>query len=331
MKRHLTVRRTGRTTDGRRRTTDDVRRTTTMGKLAKVRRRFVRWQSPARVERLRAMRMLPLDLRVRIESLVLALEWDGMKRVHQTRKERRRDLLCELQKLQCEPREDSKLCEAFVDGSLAWDEPTAWTAKSVARRMAEMKYIHQHCKAFNKERNKKKKAIAKEYASYTRFNPANDDFNSDWYGAQLKESFRFGLTRKVETRLLKARACKEVTGFRSFGAYVHDLAGNWKDFPDRWPWIKGKVDHSDSQSQIDIVTKQISELLLRKAAADDDAILFSLDDDNDDDDDDDDYFDFGGLRYFIIHEDNVNERDEDYFYADEDDEDLAWYEDSDGY
>ena len=317
-------------------TTTTTTTTTTMSRLARVRRRFVRWQSPARVERLRALRMLPLDLRMRIESLVLALEWDGMKRMHQTRKGRRRDLLCELKKLQCEPREDSKLCEAFVDGSLAWDEPTAWTAKSVARRMAEMKYVHQHCKAFNKERNNKKNAIAKKYASYTRFNSANDDFNSNWYGAQLKESFRFGLTREVETRLLKARACKEVTGFRSFGAYVHDLAGNWKDFPDRWPWIKGN--HSDSQSQIDRVTKQINELLLRKADdddEDDDDEDDEDDEDEDDEDDDDDYLDFGGLRYFIIHEDDVNERDDDYFYDDDDDddddEDLAWYEDSDDY
>ena len=32
-------------------------------------------------------------------------------------------------------------------------------------------------------------------------------------------------------------ACESITGYSSFGSFMRGLAEDWRDFPDRWPWL----------------------------------------------------------------------------------------------
>ena len=119
------------------------------------------------------------------------------------REKRKRALLAELGLLGCELRADSKLCELFIKGfPKNLRDRQYWTAKKVAERMAQMKYIHEYCDEFQ--------AIV------------------DHWREQIDE----GMEEDDEMYVTY-----EVTGFESFGAAVRDLADRWNSFPRQWPWL----------------------------------------------------------------------------------------------
>ena len=181
----------------------------------------------ALVARLLVTRALPLDLRRRIEHDVECLEWreyySKMKHYDQTVKERRRDLIRELRRLGCEPRADSALCKGFVYQTL---EPTTWTAKAVARRMAEMKYVHSYCDTFKREvedmREKFENLCDKYMCEYDDEHDEYDEYDSDRLDDDRADA--------------REAACEDTTGYRYFGTYVSELAKSWKKFPKKWPW-----------------------------------------------------------------------------------------------
>ena len=70
-------------------------------------------------------------------------------RINKASLRRKEELQTELDLLGCELRIDSKLSELFITGFPRKPRERArWTAKRVARRMAEMKYIHEYCQEF---------------------------------------------------------------------------------------------------------------------------------------------------------------------------------------
>ena len=168
-----------------------------------------------------ALRSLPTELRQRVMEPVMALEWRGFveenKHRFQTSTARRNDLTRELSELGCGPiRSDSKLCAGFVEGSLspsARADRRRWTAKRVARRMAEMKYVYEYCAAFRDEVDETRRKVDELAAE-------------DYDGSDDDEQY-----------YAERDACESITGYSSFGSFVRGLAEDWRDFPDRWPWL----------------------------------------------------------------------------------------------
>ena len=121
------------------------------------------------------------------------------------RERREKELKAELALVGCEIRGDSKLSELFIDGFPGKRrDRERWTAKAVARRMAEMKYIHEYCDEF-------------------------EHIIEDWR-QEIDELHEEGFYGNINA---------EVTGFRDFGDAVRNLADGWSDFPARWPWLPG--------------------------------------------------------------------------------------------
>ena len=166
-----------------------------------------------------ALRSLPTELRQRVMEPVMALEWRGFveenKHRFQTATARRNDLTRELSELGCGPiRSDSKLCAGFVEHSLsARADGRRWTAKRVARRMAEMKYVYEYCAAFRDEVDETRRKV-------------DDLAAEDYDGSDDDEQY-----------YAERDACESITGYSSFGSFVRGLAEDWRDFPDRWPWL----------------------------------------------------------------------------------------------
>jgi hypothetical protein len=188
----------------------------------------------ALVARLFVTRTLPLDLRRRIEHDVECLEWreyySKMKHYDQTIKERRRDLIYELRRLGCEPRADSALCKGFVYSTL---EPKTWTAKAVARRMAEMKYVHSYCDTFKREVEDMREKFENLCDRYMdEYDDEYDEYD-DEYDEYDDEYDEYDRLDRADAR---EAACEDTTGYRYFGTYVSELAKNWKKFPKKWPW-----------------------------------------------------------------------------------------------
>lgn len=121
------------------------------------------------------------------------------------REKRKEALKAELDLIGCELRADSKLSELFIEGfPKSLRERKKWTAKKVAERMAQMKYLHEYCREF--------KATVQGWRR-----EINDMF--DHYGHGY------------------GNYTYEVTGFYSLGAAVRDLADTWTRFPKQWPWL----------------------------------------------------------------------------------------------
>lgn len=169
-----------------------------------------------------ALRSLPTELRQRVMEPVMDIETSSWRRFveenkhrFQRSKARRNDLTRELSELGCGPiRSDSKLCAGFVEGSLsARADGRRWTAKRVARRMAEMKYVYEYCAAFQDEVDETRRKV--------------DELAADNHdGSDIDEQYWAELY-----------ACESITGYGSFGSFVRGLAEDWRDFPDRWPWL----------------------------------------------------------------------------------------------
>jgi hypothetical protein len=166
-----------------------------------------------------ALRSLPTELRQRVMEPVIDHEWRSFveenKHRFQTATARRSDLKRELSELGCAPiRSDSKLCAGFVEGSLSTRaDKRRWTAKRVARRMAEMKYVYEYCAAFQDEVDETRQKV--------------DELAADEYDGSDDD----------EEYYAETDACESITGYCSFGSFVRGLAEDWTDFPDRWPWL----------------------------------------------------------------------------------------------
>ena len=164
-----------------------------------------------------ALRSLPTELRQRVMEPVIDLQWRDFvaeyKHRFQSENARKADLTHELSKLGCcavsvaraasARYPEIELLSGFVGDSLsARADGKQWTAKRVARRMAEMKYVYEYCRAFQDE--------------------------VDEMGALVE-----ALT---EEHYSERDACESITGYSSFGDFVRGLAEDWTDFPDCWPW-----------------------------------------------------------------------------------------------
>ena len=191
--------------------------------VAKMRERWLTFPSNRRLlTSLYALRSLPTELRQRVMEPVMDIETSSWRRFVEENKHRfqkatarRDDLKRELSELGCGPiRSDSRLCAGFVEGSLdTRADGRPWTAKRVARRMAEMKYVYEYCAAFQDEVDETRRKV--------------DELAADYYdGSDLDEEYEAEID-----------ACEEITGYGSFESFERGLAQDWRDFPDRWPWL----------------------------------------------------------------------------------------------
>jgi len=166
-----------------------------------------------------ALRSLPTELRQRVMEPVIDLQWRDFvaeyKHRFQSETARRADLTRELSKLGCcavsvaraasARYPEIELLSGFVGDSLsARADGKQWTAKRVARRMAELKYVYEYCRAFQDEVDE----TARKVEALT----DDGEYERD--------------------------ACESITGYSTFGSFVRGLAEDWRDFPDRWPWIE---------------------------------------------------------------------------------------------
>jgi hypothetical protein len=191
--------------------------------VTKMLERWLKFQSNRRLlTSLYALRSLPTELRQRVMEPVMDIETSSWRRFveenkhrFQTATARRNDLTRELSELGCGPiRSDSKLCAGFVEQSLSTRaDGRRWTAKRVARRMAEMKYVYEYCAAFQDEVDEMRRKVDELVADY-------DD------GSDLDEEY-----------WAEIDACESITGYASFDSFERGLAQDWRDFPDRWPWL----------------------------------------------------------------------------------------------
>ena len=190
--------------------------------VAKMRERWLTFPSNRRLlTSLYALRSLPTELRQRVMEPVMDIETSSWRRFVEENKHRfqkttarRDDLKRELSELGCGPiRSDSRLCAGFVEGSLdTRADGRPWTAKRVARRMAEMKYVYEYCAAFQDEVDETRRKV--------------DELAADYYdGSDIDEEYEAEID-----------ACEEITGYGSFESFERGLAQDWRDFPDRWPW-----------------------------------------------------------------------------------------------
>jgi hypothetical protein len=208
------------------------------GKLLKVNGRFMlgiawlrnmrQWWLRYRSEKclftgLYALRSLPTELRQRVMEPVIDLQWRDFvaeyKHRFQSETARRDDLNHEISNLGCCPVSvalaasvrcpEIELWGGFVVNSLsARADGKQWTAKRVARRLAEMKYVYEYCRAFQDEVDETARKVE-----------ALTDGDYAWRKDRAERD-----------------ACESITGYSSFGSFVRGLAEDWTDFPDRWPW-----------------------------------------------------------------------------------------------
>ena len=197
-------------------------------------------RSEALVVALHALHPLPTELRQRVVKQAEDLEWRSFiaenKHRFQTVPARHKDLTRELSKLGCGAiRSDSRLCKGFVNGSVtAKLDGQQWTAKRVARRMAEMKYVHQYCEAFREEVSETEQKVDELHEENLR----RLEIKIEQEKARGKKNKGRGRFWKEDERMFaEMDACEEITGYRSFGSFVRGLAEDWKDFPERWPWL----------------------------------------------------------------------------------------------
>ena len=104
-------------------------------------------RSEALVVALHALHPLPTELRQRVVKQAEDLEWRSFITGEQTplsdgaSETQRLDSRVIEARMRCDTLSDSRLCKGFVNGSVtAKLDGQQWTAKRVARRMAEMKY-----------------------------------------------------------------------------------------------------------------------------------------------------------------------------------------------
>ena len=196
--------------------------------LTNMRKYWLRKRSEKRLlTGLYALRSLPTGLRQRVMEPVIDLQWRDFiaeyKHRFQSETARRADLIRELSNLGCVTvnlgRSDFELCAGFVGDSLsARADGKQWTAKRVARRMAEMKYVYEYCRAFQDEVEETRRKVEEHAAG----NPAADDYYDGIHDGERWHA--------------EADACESITGYSSFGSFVRGLAEDWTDFPDCWPW-----------------------------------------------------------------------------------------------
>jgi hypothetical protein len=172
-----------------------------------------------------ALRSLPTELRQRVMEPVIDLQWRDYvaeyKHRFQSETARRADLKRELSEqgfghiavtvavAASYPDNSGShspgygICAEFVGDLLsARADGKQWTAKRVARRMAEMRYVYDYCRAFQD----------KVYDT------------SCLVQALTEEDYS------------ERDACESITGYSSFDSFMSELAEDWTDFPDRWPW-----------------------------------------------------------------------------------------------
>ncbi len=191
--------------------------------VTKMLERWLKFQSIRRLlTSLYALRSLPTELRQRVMEPVMDIEtWSWRRFVEENKHRfqkataRRDDLTRELSELGCAPiRSDSRLCRGFVQRWLGTRaDGRRWTAKRVARRMAEMKYVYEYCAAFQDKLDETRRKV--------------DELAADDYdGSDIEKQCH----AKIDARI-------SITGYSSFNKFVRVLADNWWDFPDRWPWL----------------------------------------------------------------------------------------------
>lgn len=193
-------------------------------------KKYLRDTEDARVARLFAVRALPRDVRATIEDEVTKDDWRARKARYQTRRARRRDLVRALRRLGCDPNPEyetdrSKMCVAFVRG----ETPPETTAKSVARREAELAYVYDWCKEFRRRMNETTREIERLATTIARETPV---YEEEAYGDPRREAY--------------AEAIEKVTGRETMEEYTNELAEKWTDFPEKWPWL-GDNDPSSSE------------------------------------------------------------------------------------
>ena len=200
-------------------------------------------RSEALVVALHALHPLPTELRQRVVKQAEDLEWRSFiaenKHRFQTVPARHKDLTRELSKLGCGAiRSDSRLCKGFVNGSVtAKPKGQQWTAKRVARRMAEMKYVHEYCKAFREEVSETQQKVDELHQE--NLNKLEIEIEQWKARGKKKARGRGRFWQEDERMFAEMDACEDITGYRSFGSFVRGLAEDWKEFPERWPWLDG--------------------------------------------------------------------------------------------
>ena len=139
---------------------------------------------------------------------------------------RRDELRAELEKLGLARRRDSRLCDAYERG-----EPLArgWSAAQVARKMAEMHYLHGgFCPAYQRRVARVRDEIQREVNylagaecedSDMDYSDADDDDSIDFYPG------------------IRGDACRALYGTRDVGEVFRRIADRWEDWPERWPWL----------------------------------------------------------------------------------------------
>ena len=197
--------------------------------LTNMRQYWLRNRSEERlVTGLYALRSLPTELRRRVMEPVIDLQWREFvaeyKHRFQSETARKADLTRELYEQgfsnigavvaiaasypdnpgsHC-PGRCGWLCAGFVGDLLsARADGKQWTAKRVARRMAELKYVYEYCFAFQKQVDEKGCLV-------------------------------FALTELED--YAERDACESITGYSDFDSFVRALAEDWTDFPESWPW-----------------------------------------------------------------------------------------------
>ncbi len=140
---------------------------------------------------------------------------------------RRRDLIEALDRVGCKIRSDSKLCQWFIEGCLA--EKTGGrfsTADSVARRMAEVRYLREgYCKKLNKKKSELEGKIEDMVDFLAEMNKKSSDCpdHSDWEG---------------HYRGIWAEACNEVSDYDCLEEFEDHMIETWEEFPVSWPWMQ---------------------------------------------------------------------------------------------
>ena len=100
--------------------------------------------------------------------------------------------------------------------------------------MAEMKYVHQYCEAFREEVSETEQKVDELHEENLR----RLEIKIEQEKARGKKNKGRGRFWKEDERMFaEMDACEEITGYRSFGSFVRGLAEDWKDFPERWPWL----------------------------------------------------------------------------------------------
>ena len=214
------------------------------------------------VARLLVLRDTPRDIRERIERLVRHAEWrvyrDERKHEWQNMRQRKKDLIKEISRFGCYLREDSRLCANFIYGGLYdHNKNRPWTARMVARRMAEMTYVYEWCDAYQADLIAEWKIASAVY---------HDDMNEDE----------------------REEANETSIGYRSFETFERNLANDWSDFPEKWPWLTPEQLKKNAESDTDNSTSEEFDADYDEDDYDEE----DAEDDWHDDDEENSYFDF---------------------------------------